>query len=85
MVRERVVDVVIPVVPDSGGNGNGNGIGVVAAMAAMFAAVVVFAAVVCVVVACTDFGPGSTIPTGGGCAPFCTATVTATPGAGVAR
>ncbi|MEU4345602.1 hypothetical protein AB0H00_30850 [Nocardia sp. NPDC023852] len=81
MVRERVVDVVIPVVPDSGGNG----IGVVGAMAAMFAAVVVFAAVVCVVVSCTDFGPGSTIPTGGGCAPFCTATATATPGAGVAR
>ncbi|MBF6229349.1 hypothetical protein IU470_30195 [Nocardia abscessus] len=76
MVRERVVDVVIPVVPDSGGNG----IGVVAAMAALFAAVVIFAAAVCVVVSCTDFGPGSTIPAGGGCAPFCTATATPVPG-----
>ncbi|MEU2043666.1 hypothetical protein [Nocardia niwae] len=79
MVRERVVDVVIPVVPDSGGNG----IGVVGAMASLFGAVVVFAGITCVVVSCTDFGPGSTIPTGGGCAPFCT--TTATPGAGVAR
>ncbi|MGW4719720.1 hypothetical protein [Nocardia sp. NPDC004260] len=81
MVRERVVDVVIPIVPDSGGNG----IGVVAAMAGLFGAAVVFAGITCVVVSCTDFGPGSTIPTGNGCAPFCTATVTATPGAGVAR
>ncbi|MGY2025921.1 hypothetical protein [Nocardia gipuzkoensis] len=76
MARERVVDVVIPVVPDAGGNG----IGVVGAMAAMFAAAVAFALVVCVVVSCTDFGPGSTIPTGGGCAPFCTATATPVPG-----
>ncbi|MGK8506373.1 hypothetical protein [Nocardia asiatica] len=79
MARERVVDVVIPVVPDSGSSG----IGVVGAMAAMFSAAVVFAVVVCAVVSCTDFGPGSTIPPGGGCAPFCTAT--ATPGPGVAR
>ncbi|MGK8491873.1 hypothetical protein [Nocardia asiatica] len=76
MVRERVVDVVIPVVPDSGGNG----IGVVGAMAAMFGAVVVFAGITCVVVSHTDFGPGSTIPTGNGCAPFCTATATPAPG-----
>lgn len=79
--RDRVVDVVIPVVPDAGGRG----IGVVAAMAGMFGAVVVFAAAVCVVVSCTDFGPGSTIPTGGGCAPFCTSTATATAVPGVAR
>ncbi|MEU5763984.1 hypothetical protein [Nocardia sp. NPDC047648] len=76
MARERVVDVVIPVVPESGGIG----IGVVGAMAAMFAAVVVLAAITCVVVSCTDFGPGSTIPTGNGCAPFCTATATPDPG-----
>lgn len=76
MARERVVDVVIPVVPDSGGNG----IGVVAAMAGLFALVVVFAAIVCGVVSCIDFGPGSTIPTGGGCAPFCTTTATPVPG-----
>ncbi|BDT96964.1 hypothetical protein IFM12275_69400 (plasmid) [Nocardia sputorum] len=82
MARERVVDVVIPVVPDSGGNG----IGVVGAMAGLFGAAVVFAGITCVVVSCTDFGPGSTIPTGNGCAPFCTATsVPATPVSGVAR
>ncbi|WP_159850515.1 hypothetical protein [Nocardia sp. CY41] len=81
MARERVVDVLIPVVPDSGGNSNG--IGVVGAMAGLFGAVVVFAGITCVAVSCTDFGPGSTIPTGNGCAPFCTATVT--PGAEVAR
>ena len=83
MARERVVSVVIPVVPDRGGSG----IGVVAAMAGLFAVVVVFAGLTCAVVSCTDFGPGSTIPTGNGCAPFCTATATATPTTvpGVAR
>lgn len=71
MARVRDVHVWIPVVPESDG---GRGVGVVAVMGGLFVAVVVFAVVVCVVVSCTDFGPGSTIPTGGGCAPFCTAT-----------
>ncbi|MEU4345431.1 hypothetical protein AB0H00_29970 [Nocardia sp. NPDC023852] len=76
MARIRDVHVWIPIVPDDGGRG----VGVVGAMAGLFGAVVAFAAVTCVAVSCTDFGPGSTIPTGNGCAPFCTATVTAVPG-----
>jgi hypothetical protein len=68
----KCVVVVVPVqVPSAGGVG---------AMAGLFIAVVVFAVAACTAVSCTDFGPGSTIPTGSGCAPFCTATATAIPG-----
>lgn len=68
MVRERVVGVYIPV--------GGSGVGVVGAIFSLFGAVVGFAVVVAVAVSCTDFGSGSTIPTGEGCRPFCTATPT---------
>lgn len=85
MTRERIVDVYIPMGEpgDSGG-----GVGVVGAIAGLFTAVIGVGVVVCVAVSCTDFGPGSTIPPGDGCRPFCTATPTpaAVPaGAEVAR
>ncbi|MFB7837796.1 hypothetical protein ACWIGW_45440 [Nocardia brasiliensis] len=74
MARERVVDVIVPIVPSS--DAGGSGLGVVAAMIAAFLAVVAFAVVACVVVSSADFGPGSVVPSGPGCDPFCPAAST---------
>jgi hypothetical protein len=78
MAGERVVDVVIPIVPETGG---GKGVGVVASMAALFGVVVVFAVLVLVAVVVmfrgTDY---STVPATrelGPCEPFCSLRTTA--------
>ncbi|WP_433717487.1 hypothetical protein ACQP2U_44050 (plasmid) [Nocardia sp. CA-084685] len=76
--RERVVDVVIPIVPSSGAGDSG--IGIVGAMFALLIAVVLCAVLVCVAVVSTDFGPGATVPTGPGCYPFCPSTQPTAPG-----
>lgn len=76
--RERVVDVVIPIAPPT--DAGGSGIGVVGAMVALLIAVVLFAVIVCVAVSTTDFGPGATVPTGPGCAPFCPSATPTAPG-----
>jgi len=71
MARERIVEVVVPIVPDSGGRG----IGVVSSMALLLAGVVLFALAVMVVVtlAFPPHDPSTPSPTRviGDCAPFC--------------
>ncbi|MEV6562929.1 hypothetical protein AB0M22_44930 [Nocardia sp. NPDC051756] len=83
MARDRVVDVVVPIVPST--EAGGSGLGVVAAMIGAFLAVVAIAIVVCVVVSTADFGPGSTVPSGPGCAPFCPASAIPGPAGRVSR
>jgi hypothetical protein len=75
MARERIVEVVVPIVPSPDTEG-GSSLGVVAAMIAAFLAVVLVAVAACVMVSTTDFGPGSTVPSGPGCYPFCPVTPT---------
>ncbi|MBF6548879.1 hypothetical protein [Nocardia brasiliensis] len=69
MARERVVDVIVPIVPPS--EAGGSSLGVVAAMFTLFGLIVLVAVGACVVVSTTDFGPGPVIPSGPGCYPFC--------------
>jgi hypothetical protein len=71
--RERVVDVVIPIVPGGGGFGG------VGAMFALFGGVVLFAVLVMLIVVAAYPSPHySTVPTRelGPCAPFCSARTT---------
>ncbi|MEV0712761.1 hypothetical protein [Nocardia aurea] len=71
MARERIVEVVVPIVPDSGGGG----IGVVSSMAVLLAGVVFFAlaAMVAVTLAFPSHDPSAPSPTRvvGPCEPFC--------------
>lgn len=73
MTRYRDREVSIPVFVSSGGNSGGSGVKVI------FTAVVVLLGLlilIAVLVSCTDFGPGATVPKGPGCYPFaCTSTV----------
>ncbi|WP_216915194.1 hypothetical protein [Nocardia noduli] len=77
MARERIVEVVVPIVPDSGGRG----IGVVSSMAMWVAGVVLFALAVMAVVtlAFPPHDPSAPSPTRviGDCSPFCPLSTTA--------
>lgn len=71
MARERIVEVVVPIVPDSGGRG----VGVVSSMALLLASVVflALAAMVAVTLAFPGHDPSAPSPTRvvGPCEPFC--------------
>lgn len=77
MTRERVVDVVVPIVPDTGGRG----LGVVSAMALLVAGVVLAGlAVMILVLLAFPSHEYSTVPVTrefGPCEPFCSLRTTA--------